>query len=384
MSSTDAFGFELLGRDGSARRGVLSTSHGSVATPVFMPVGTQATVKGLTVDQLIATGSSMILGNTYHLYLRPGHERVAALGGLHAFSGWTGPMLTDSGGFQVFSLSDLNAVDDDGVTFRSHLDGSSHRFTPEHSMRVQTALGADVIMAFDQCPALPATNEEVRAAVDRTVAWLTRCHEAIGPTRRHEAGHWQALFGIVQGGLSQSERARCAAAVRELDLPGYAIGGLSVGESKEDMHRFAAFTAGELPPEKPRYLMGVGFPEDILAAVAGGVDMFDCVLPTRMARNGTVLTFDGRLVSRNARFAADQRPLEEGCPCTACTRHSRAYVRHLIIAGEILGLVLCTQHNLTFYQRLMSGIREAIEANRFEAFRREFLARYESNAGRVP
>jgi len=360
------FGFECTHTDGRARRGRLHTDHGVIETPVFMPVGTQATVKGLTPEQIRATGASMILANTYHLYLRPGHERIARLGGLHRFSTWDGAMLTDSGGFQVFSLGDLREIDDDGVSFRSHLDGSPHRFTPEHAMDVQAALGADVVMAFDECPALPAADEDVARAVDRTVAWARRCRDHFGPRRRHEAGHQQALFGIVQGGLVASERARCAEALIELDLPGYAIGGLSVGESKDDMHRTSRSTAALLPADRPRYLMGVGYPEDIVAAVAGGVDMFDCVLPTRLARHGTLLTEAGRIHLRNARFAEDERPPDPACDCPVCRRFSRAYLRHLVVAGELLGMILGTVHNVTHYQRLMREIRDAIEAGRFE------------------
>lgn len=378
------FRFEILARDGAARRGVLHTDHGAVETPVFMPVGTQATVKGLTVGQVESTGARMILGNTYHLYLRPGHERVLELGGLHRFMGWPHAMLTDSGGFQVFSLSDLNRIDDDGVEFRSHLDGSRHRFTPERSMEVQAALGADVVMAFDHCPSLPATTDEIRAAVDRTTAWARRCRDAFGDRRHHEQGHEQVLFGIVQGGTDEELRARSAEELVALDLPGYAIGGLSVGESKEDLHRFTRSTAPLLPEAKPRYLMGVGFPEDILNAVGAGVDMFDCVLPTRMARNGTLFTDLGRLPLRNARFGDDPRPVEEDCGCLACAQHSRAYLRHLIVSGEILGLVLCTLHNLQFYQRLMRRVRAAIEAGRLESFAREFLGPYLSDGGKVP
>lgn len=370
------FGFEITARDGGARQGILRTDHGEIPTPVFMPVGTQGTVKGLTPAQLRESGSQMILGNTYHLYLRPGHERVLGLGGLHRFSAWDGAMLTDSGGFQVFSLSRLREIDDEGVVFRSHLDGSRHRFTPESSMDVQAALGADVVMAFDECPALPATDEVVRAAVDRSVLWARRCRDHFGDRRRHEAGHEQVLFGIVQGGLVERERARCAQALLELDLPGYAIGGLSVGESKEDLHRLTGFTAPLLPEDKPRYLMGVGYPEDLLAAVGSGVDMFDCVLPTRLARHGTLLTSEGRMALRNARFADDPLPPDPSCACPVCRIHSRAYLRHLIVSSEILGLVLCTLHNVSFYQELMRGIREAIGAGRFEAFRNGFLARY--------
>jgi len=376
--------FEMRHRDGSARSGVLHTDHGTIETPVFMPVGTQGTVKGLSADQILSTQARMILGNTYHLYLRPGHERVLRFGGLHRFMGWSGALLTDSGGFQVFSLSDLNRVDDDGVEFRSHLDGSRHRFTPERSMEVQAALGADVVMAFDQCPALPASPRELREAVDRTTAWARRCRDHFGERRTHPAGHEQVLFGIVQGGTDEEERARSAGELCELGLPGYAIGGLSVGESKEELHHFTRFTAPLLPAEKPRYLMGVGFPEDILNAVQAGVDMFDCVLPTRMARNGTLFTDQGRLPLRNARFADDDRPVEEHCDCQACSAHSRAYLKHLIGAGEILGLVLCTLHNVRFYQRLMERIRLAIAEGALEGFARDFLDRYLSDHGKVP
>ncbi|HKI84869.1 MAG TPA: tRNA guanosine(34) transglycosylase Tgt [Candidatus Krumholzibacteria bacterium] len=378
------FSFEVLATDGAARRGRLHTDHGIVETPVFMPVGTQATVKGLTVDQLASTGARMILANTYHLYLRPTHQRIQELGGLHRFMAYDGSMLTDSGGFQVFSLSDLNRLSEEGVRFRSHLDGSEHFLSPESSMEIQAALGADVVMAFDHCVALPASEQLVEEAVSRTTRWAQRCLKAFGPRRRNEAGHEQVLFGIMQGGVSKSQRERSARQLTALDFPGYAIGGLSVGESKEDLHRLSAFSAALLPQEKPRYLMGVGFPEDILAAVEGGVDMFDCVLPTRMARNGTLMTHEGRLALRNARFASDERPLEEGCSCLSCRKHTRAYLRHLIIAGEILGPVLCTLHNLTFYQTLMSEIRQAVQKGALAEYRTSFLTRYQAENGRVP
>lgn len=376
--------FRVETTDGRARRGVLETDHGAVATPVFMPVGTQGSVKGMTTQQLRASGSNMILGNTYHLYLRPGHERIDRLGGLHGFANFDGPILTDSGGFQVFSLDGLRKIDDDGVDFQSHLDGSSHRFTPEFSMDVQAALGADIVMAFDHVPALPAGEGEIVDSVDRTLAWARRCVEHFGPRRRHRLGHEQSLFGIVQGGLSEAERERCARELVALDLPGYAIGGLSVGESKGDMHRFTEFTARLLPEDRPRYLMGVGFPEDLIAAVRAGVDMFDCVLPTRMARTGCLLTAEGRLVLKNARFADDDRPVEQGCACFGCTHHTRAYLRHLFVAGEILALVLGTLHNLHFYQRLMGQMREAIGRSELHVFAERFLERYLGNDGRVP
>jgi len=278
----------------------------------------------------------------------------------------------------------LNRLSEEGVRFRSHLDGSEHFLSPESSMEIQAALGADVVMAFDHCVALPAEEKMVEEAVSRTTRWAKRCVGAFGPRRRHEAGHEQVLFGIMQGGVLKSQRERSARELTPLDLAGYAIGGLSVGESKEDLHRMSAFSAALLPQEKPRYLMGVGFPEDILAAVEGGVDMFDCVLPTRMARNGTLMTHEGRLALRNARFASDERPVEESCSCLACTKHTRAYLRHLIIAGEILGPVLCTLHNLSFYQTLMAEIRQAIQNRAFEEYQASFLARYQAENGRVP
>jgi queuine tRNA-ribosyltransferase len=367
------FSFEVGARSGQARRGTLRTDHGVVQTPAFMPVGTAGTVKGMMNEQLMSLGAQMILGNTYHLYLRPGDERVARLGGLHQFMDWSGALLTDSGGFQVFSLAQLRSLDDEGASFRSHLDGSEHFFSPEKSIDIQANLGADVVMAFDECPALPATAEEIRVAVDRTILWANRCRDRFGDRRQHEAGHEQVLFGIVQGGLDPVERARCAEALVGLDLPGYAIGGLSVGEPKEDMHRLTRSTAPLLPPEKPRYLMGVGFAEDIVAAVGAGVDMFDCVLPTRLARHGTLLTFEGRVVLRNASQAEDERPIEETCCCPTCSSHSRAYLRHLVMAGEILGMVLCTVHNIHFYQELMRRIRAAIEEDRFQSWAEQAL-----------
>jgi queuine tRNA-ribosyltransferase len=376
MTSNPKPSFDLLRTDGDARRGRLLTDHGIVQTPAFMPVGTQGSVKGLTVDQLRATGAEMILANTYHLHLRPGSERVLNMGGLHRFMGWEGPILTDSGGFQVFSLAALCDVDDRGVRFRSHIDGSLHELSPETSMEIQSRLGADVVMAFDECPALPSDGKRIREAVDRTLLWADRCVEVFGTRRLHPEGHQQALFGIVQGGLLPEERARCAQRLVELDLAGYAIGGLSVGESKEDMHRVAASTAALLPDDRARYLMGVGFPEDLLAAVAAGVDLFDCVLPTRLARHGTLLSRRGRISLRNARFADDQRPVDPSCSCATCRRHSRAYLRHLIMAGEILGLVLGTLHNVTFYQSLMKEIREAIVAGDFASMRERFLEEY--------
>lgn len=370
-----ALPFTLQAQDGAARRGQVHTDHGVIQTPAFMPVGTAATVKGLTNDQLTGLGADVILGNTYHLYLRPGDEQILRLGGLHRFMDWPRALLTDSGGFQIFSLARLRKLDDEGAHFRSHLDGSAHFLSPERSMQIQANLGADIVMAFDECPALPATPEQLHSAVDRTLLWAERCLEEFGAHRTHAAGHTQSLFGIVQGGLDESERVRCVEALVALDFPGYAIGGLSVGESKEDMHRMTRFIAPLLPADRPRYLMGVGFAEDILAAVAAGIDMFDCVLPTRMARHGTLLTFSGRVVLRNARMAEDEGPIEEGCTCLTCRNHSRAYLRHLIVSGEILGMVLATIHNIHFYQELMRRVRSAIEEQRFAAWMAGVLPR---------
>jgi queuine tRNA-ribosyltransferase len=361
------FSFAVLGTEGRARRGRLLCGHASVETPVFMPVGTVGTVKAVTFEQVAATGSKLILGNTYHLYLRPGHELVARHGGLHRFQGWDGALLTDSAGFQVFSLGDLNRITDDGVEFRSHLDGSKHFFSPELSMEIQLALGADIVMAFDQCAPYGADPREVARAVERTTRWLRRCRDVFGG-RTSQGGWERVLFGIMQGGVDESLRRRSAAEIVELDLPGYAVGGLSVGEPTSAMREMTDLAAGLLPADRPRYLMGVGFPDDIVAGVAAGIDMFDCVLPTRMARTGTVLTRDGRLVVKNQEYADDERPLDAECGCPVCARHSRAYVRHLFQAREMLGSTLATIHNLHFYQELMAGIRGALEDGRFAAF----------------
>ncbi|MGD9548481.1 MAG: tRNA guanosine(34) transglycosylase Tgt [Candidatus Krumholzibacteriia bacterium] len=387
MTGSDAlatpFSFTVTARSsGSAARcGRLRTGHGVVPTPVFMPVGTVGSVKAVTFEQVAATGSRIILGNTYHLYLRPGHQLVERMGGLHRFQGWDGALLTDSAGFQVFSLSELNRIDEDGVEFRSHLDGSRHRFTPELSMEIQLALGADIVMAFDQCAPYGASPAEVAAAVDRTTRWLERCR-AVLPGRLTRAGWERVLFGIMQGGVDETLRRASADRIVALDLPGYAIGGLSVGEPPAAMHEMTELAAGLLPPAKPRYLMGVGFPDDILAGVSAGVDMFDCVLPTRMARTGTVLTRDGRLVVKNSTYQEDARPLDDECGCPVCARHSRAYIRHLFQAREMLGPMLATLHNLHFYQELMEGIRQAVAADRFEGFAAAATARWREGEGR--
>jgi len=371
------FGFSVTesAPDCAARTGSLTTGHGSIETPVFMPVGTVGSVKAVTFEQVWDTGARLILGNTYHLYLRPGHELIGRQGGLHKFQGWDGALLTDSAGFQVFSLNELNRITEDGVEFRSHLDGSKHFFNPELSMEVQLALGSDIVMAFDQCAAYGAEPREVAAAVDRTTRWLKRCRDVFGG-REYRDGWERVLFGIMQGGVDENLRRRSAAEILELDLPGYAIGGLSVGEPTAAMREMTDLAAGLLPDDRPRYLMGVGFPDDILAGVQAGVDMFDCVLPTRMARTGTVLTRDGRLVIKNHEFAEDSRPIDAECGCPVCARHSRSYIRHLFQAREILAGTLATIHNLHFYQELMAGIRSAIGEGRFSAYAARMSGRW--------
>ncbi len=362
------FRIEARDDDSAARAGVFVTPHGDIPTPVFAPVGTQATVKTLSPEELRAVGAKLILANTYHLYLRPGHELIREFGGLHEFMGWQGPMLTDSGGFQVFSLSALRKVDDDGVTFRSHIDGSVHRFTPEKVMEVEEALGADIAMTLDECPP-PKDRAYNEQALRRTHLWAARCRES--HTRED-----QALFGIVQGGIFPDLREQSARFITSLDFPGYAIGGLSVGETKEEMYATLDVTVPMLPEGKPRYLMGVGTPEDILESVERGVDFFDCVFPTRVARNGALLTSHGRINIRNARFARDPNPIEPGCTCYTCQHYSRAYLRHLFVAKETLGLRLATIHNLHFMEKLMADIRKHIKDGTFVEFKRSFLSNY--------
>ena len=363
-----AFSFDLIKEQGSARAGVFFTPHGPLETPVFAPVGTQATVKAVTPAQLEETGATLVLANTYHLYLRPGAYLVAAHGGLHKFMQWCKPMLTDSGGFQVFSLSDTRKVDDDGVTFKSHIDGSMHRFTPESSIHVQEQLGADIIMAFDEC-AIPDDPVYSRAALDRTHAWLERCIAA--KTRAD-----QALFGIVQGGIFPELRRESARFVASFDLPGIAIGGLSVGETKEQMHAALEEVDPLLPRNKPRYLMGVGSPEDLINGIQRGVDIFDCVLPTRLARHQAAFTKDGRVNLMNNRFARDLNPIDECCQCYTCRHFSRAYLRHLIIAREMLSATLISIHNIHFLVSLMKKARIAILEANFTQFASSFLADY--------
>jgi len=360
------FAFELTHRDGLARRGRMTTPHGAVETPAFMPVGPQGAVKAVTSDELAAYGTQIVLANTYHLHVRPGHELIAELGGLHRFMNWSGPILTDSGGFQVFSMKGLTKLDEDGVTFRSHIDGSLHRLTPESSMEIQSALGSDVAMVLDHCPPLPAARDEVELASKRTTRWARRSRDAYrGPG---------VPFGIVQGGTDEALRERSAAEIVALDFPGYAIGGVSVGEPPEAIARVARFTAELLPEARPRYLMGVGRPEDLVEAVAAGIDLFDCVMPTRNARNGTLFTSEGKLNIKREQYRRDPSPLDPSCGCETCAHYSRAYLRHLFVSNEILASRLNTIHNLAFYLGLMMKLREAVASGSFAAFRETFLA----------
>ena len=366
MGDSFDFSFELVARDGNARAGIFHTPHGAVPTPVFMPVGTQGTVKAVSPRDLIDLGATLILANTYHLHLRPGDELIRELGGLHTFMGWSGPILTDSGGFQVWSLGQINRIDDDGVTFRSHIDGGEHRFTPEVSIQVQENLGADIAMCFDEC-APPCDRVYNRKALDRTLRWAERCKAA------HTHGA-QALFGIVQGGIFEDLRRESAQTLAGMDFPGYAIGGLSVGETKTEMLASLEATIPFLPEGKPRYLMGVGTPEDLLTCAARGVDMFDCVLPTRVARHGAALTRSGQINLRNAAYAADPAPIDESCACYTCRGFSRAYLRHLVKANEILAHILLSIHNLSTLIGLAHEMRTAIIEGRFADFAAEALA----------
>ena len=368
-----AITFELVARCSKtgARAGILHTPHGKIKTPIFMPVGTQAAVKAMTTDELVDINAQIILANTYHLYLRPGHELVAQAGGLHKFMNWQRPILTDSGGFQVFSLGDMNKISDEGVEFRSHIDGSSHFFTPEKVMEIEGNLGADIIMAFDQCTPWPSSYEFVQQAVERTTLWARRCKESqLFP-------HRQALFGIMQGGSFRDLREKSAAQLVEMDFPGYGIGGLSVGEPKEVMYEVLSDCVGLLPENKPRYLMGVGSPDYLLTGTAFGVDMFDCVLPTRIARTGTAMTSLGRLVVRNAEYTRDFGPLDPNCSCQVCANYSRAYIRHLIKANEILAHRLLSYHNLYYLLKMMEGARQAIIDDNFVQYYRQHLPQEE-------
>ena len=350
--SSSSFSFEILARQGQARAGILHTPHGDIPTPIFAPVGTQATVKAVTPAQLNETGASLILANTYHLYLRPGDTLVSDFGGLHSFMNWGKPILTDSGGFQVFSLSATRKVDDEGVTFKSHIDGSTHRFTPEKSIAIQEALGADIIMAFDEC-ASPYDRSYIKRAMDRTHAWAERCLNA---KKRPD----QALFGIVQGGIFADLREESAQTIASLGFPGHAIGGLSVGETKQEMHAMLEVVNAVLPEDKPRYLMGVGAPEDLVNGVLRGVDIFDCVLPTRLARHHAALVPDGRLNLMNAGFSRDPNPILAECTCYACQNFTRAYIRHLVVAKEILAATLISIHNIHYLLQIVTSMRQSI------------------------
>ncbi len=364
------FEFETIAADSTthARLGRFTTPHGDISTPVFMPVGTRGSVKGLTPAQLTAVGSEIILANTYHLALRPGADVVEALGGLHALTGWNGPILTDSGGFQVFSLATLSAIDDHGVAFRSHIDGAPMRLDPAVSIRIQEQLGADIIMAFDECPALPADPATLARAVERTIRWAGEC-------RRAQVREDQALFGIVQGGLDVDLRLHCLDAIAGLDLPGYAIGGLSVGEDPREMAACLRAFAHRMPADRPRYLMGVGRPIDIARAVAAGVDMFDCVMPTRNGRNSFAFTEAGVLRLRNAKYKLDDSPLDPTCDCYCCTTFSRGYLRHLFLADEMLGPIMVSLHNISHYHHLIRRIRDAIRAGSLAALLDQLEAR---------
>ena len=363
-----SFDFEVVAVDGSARAGILHTPHGDIATPVFAPVGTAGTVKAMPPRDLESLDVSLILANTYHLFLRPGDDLVRDLGGLHEFMGWNGPILTDSGGFQVFSLTEINRIDDDGVTFRSHIDGSMKRLDPQRSMQIQQNLGADIIMAFDQCP-VPDDREEVEAAVERTHRWLKQCREA------HPDDDKQALFGIVQGGVFPDLRAKSADSVTEFELKGYAIGGLAVGETKLEMAAMLDHTLPCLPADRPRYLMGVGEPDDLVEGILRGIDIFDCVIPTRLARHGAAFTHDGRINLRNARYKMDESPIDDSLN-NYTSRFSRAYLRHLVVAKELLAHYLISLHNIDFLVRHVANMRRAIIGGRLKEYAAEFLPRY--------
>jgi queuine tRNA-ribosyltransferase len=366
--------FNIVAAEGTARTGSIVMQRGEIRTPAFMPVGTAATVKAMRPEEVLATGADIILGNTYHLMLRPGAERMARLGGLHKFMGWSGPVLTDSGGYQVMSLSELTKVTEDGVAFASHLDGSRHVLTPERSIEVQRLLGSDIVMQLDQLVPTNSTSEQQREAMERSVRWAMRSREEFD--RGGEHPRCAAIFAIQQGALDQRLRKASADALIEIGFDGYAVGGLAVGEGQVAMLGCLDFAVEMLPFDRPRYLMGVGKPDDIVAAVIRGIDMFDCVLPTRSGRTGQAFTAEGPLNMRNARFAEDTDPIEPGCPCPVCSRFERAYVHHLVKSGEILGAMLMTQHNLWFYQRLMQNLRDAISNHRLAGFASDFLERY--------
>jgi queuine tRNA-ribosyltransferase len=368
------FSFAVEATDGNARTGRIQMRRGEIRTPAFMPVGTAATVKAMKPEAVRATGADIILGNTYHLMLRPGAERVAKLGGLHRFMNWQRPILTDSGGYQVMSLAELRKLSESGVEFRSHIDGSKHMLDPERSMEIQRLLGSDIVMAFDECPRADRPLDEIARSMELSMRWAKRSRDAFDAGGEHAEG--AALFGIQQGALDRDLRQTSADALREIGFDGYAIGGLAVGEGQEAMFATLDFAPRQLPEDAPRYLMGVGKPDDLVGAVERGVDMFDCVLPTRSGRNGQAFTWTGPLNLRNARHAEDPAPLDERCPCPACASYSRAYLHHLHKGGEMLGAMLVTEHNLTFYQQLMQTMRDAIAAGRFAAFAADFRRDY--------
>ncbi|OJI93180.1 queuine tRNA-ribosyltransferase [Planktotalea frisia] len=365
---TERFSYTLNATDGRARTGVINTPRGDIRTPAFMPVGTAATVKAMMPESVRATGADILLGNTYHLMLRPTAERIDRLGGLHKFMNWDRPILTDSGGFQVMSLAELRKLTEEGVTFKSHIDGSKHHLTPERSMEIQKLLGSDIVMCFDECPALPASDEDVRKSMELSMRWAQRSRDAFGDRPGH------ALFGIQQGGVTEELRGISAEKLREIEFDGYAVGGLAVGEGQEAMFGVLDYAPDMLPKDKPRYLMGVGKPDDIVGAVARGIDMMDCVLPSRSGRTGQAWTRRGQVNIKNARHSDDPRPLDEACTCPACSNYSRAYLNHVFRSHEMISGMLITWHNLHYYQELMQGMRDAISAGTFEAFQAEFHA----------
>jgi len=368
------FEFSVHATDGKARTGLIRMKRGEIRTPAFMPVGTAATVKAMKPESVRQTGADILLGNTYHLMLRPGAERVARLGGLHKFMNWDRPILTDSGGYQVMSLSALRKITEEGVTFKSHIDGSRHELTPERSMEIQRLLGSDIVMAFDECPRADAPLDVIAASMRMSMRWAARSRAGFDSGEEQAAR--SALFGIQQGALNEGLRRESAEALQEIGFDGYAIGGLAVGEGQEAMFATLDFAPDMLPVDRPRYLMGVGKPDDLVGAVERGVDMFDCVLPSRSGRNGQGFTWNGPVNLRNAKHAEDTAPLDERCPCDACTKYSRAYLHHLHKSGEILGAMLLTEHNLTFYQQLMAGMRDAIAAGQFAQFAAQFRRDY--------
>ncbi|MBB3763334.1 tRNA guanosine(34) transglycosylase Tgt [Sphingomicrobium lutaoense] len=372
--SSSFFKFAIAATDGAARTGTIEMQRGTIRTPAFMPVGTAATVKAMKPESVRATGADILLGNTYHLMLRPGAERVAKLGGLHKFMNWDRPILTDSGGYQVMSLGELTKMSEEGVRFQSHIDGSRHMITPERSMEIQRLLGSDIVMAFDECTPYPATHEVAKQSMELSMRWARRSRDGFDSGGEH--AERSALFGIQQGSMFEDLRKRSTDALLDIGFDGYAVGGLAVGEGHDRMMATLDFAAPMLPSDKPRYLMGVGKPDDLVEAVRRGIDMFDCVLPTRSGRTGQAFTADGPINIRNARFAEDERPLDPECSCSGCSDYSRAYLHHLVKSGEILGAMLMTEHNLSFYQRLMAGMRDAIAEGGFGTFAKDFLARY--------